>query len=92
MAKTIRKFESLSEFRSDEQFSGDKRSRRGWDVHLLRCWSSEWQTFFLLLVVTMGDKETDVNARKQQPHEMHNSELVSKLMGKEIRINEKLFR
>jgi hypothetical protein len=33
-------------------------------------------------VVFMGDKETDVNIRKQQPQEMHNSELVSKLMGK----------
>lgn len=27
----------------------------------------------------MGDKESDV--KKLQPHEMHNSELVSKLMG-----------
>lgn len=27
----------------------------------------------------MGDKEADV--KKLQPHEMHNSELVSKLMG-----------
>jgi hypothetical protein len=35
---------------------------------------------FSSLVVFMGDKETDV--RKQQPQEMHNSELVSKLMGK----------
>lgn len=28
----------------------------------------------------MGDKESDV--KKLMPHEMHNSELVSKLMGK----------
>jgi hypothetical protein len=29
--------------------------------------------------MSMGEKETDV--KKLQPHEMHNSELVSKLMG-----------
>lgn len=35
---------------------------------------------FSLVVCEMGDKESD--AKKQQPHEMHNSELVSKLMCK----------
>lgn len=31
--------------------------------------------------VTMTEKEGEIKAKKLEPHEMHNSELVSKLMG-----------